>query len=191
MFAEDRPRTAPTMAQRVHVMGASGSGVTTLGRSLTDSTAWPYYDTDDFYWQPTDPPFRMRRSPEDRLHRLSDALLGSEQWVLGGAIDGWGDPLIARFDLVVFLEAPTATRRARLSNRERGRFGDRVAEGGDMHAQHQAFLAWADGYEAGANPQGRSRARHEAWLRNVDQPILRLDATQDVEVLKMLVLAAL
>lgn len=179
------------MAQRIHILGASGCGVTTLGRAVADSSAWPYHDTDDFYWQPTDPPFRAKRPPQDRLRRLFDALMTSERWILGGALDGWGDALIGRFDLVVFLEAPTDLRLARLRNRERLRFGDRVADRGDMHEHHERFIAWADAYETVSTGANRSRARHEAWLSELPCRVLRLDARKSIDTLRRDVQAAL
>lgn len=179
------------MAQRVHILGASGCGVTTLGRAIADAAAWPYYDTDDFYWLPTDPPYRLKRPPGERLERLLDAVLTSERWVLGGALDGWGDALIPRFDLVVFIEAPTDVRLGRLSTRERKRFGARIEPGGDMHTHHGRFMDWAQTYETRAISGGRSRARHEAWLAQVSGRVLRLDATRALPDLCADVIAAL
>ena len=34
---------------RIHVMGASGAGVTSLGRALADALAIPHHDTDDYF----------------------------------------------------------------------------------------------------------------------------------------------
>ncbi|MEM6990509.1 MAG: AAA family ATPase [Myxococcota bacterium] len=164
------------MPQRVHILGASGCGVTTLGRSLAEAWSRPYHDTDDFYWQPTNPPFRIKRPPEDRLHRLRDALLTSERWILGGAVDGWGDALIRSFDAVVFLFAPTETRVARLRARERKRFGDRIARGGDMHEHHERFIEWASAYETAEMGGARSRVRHEEWLTKLRCQVVRIDA---------------
>jgi len=51
----------------VHITGASGSGTTTLGRALAERLGWMHLDTDDFYWLPTDPPYREKRPAETRL----------------------------------------------------------------------------------------------------------------------------
>jgi adenylate kinase family enzyme len=48
-------------SRRIHIMGASGAGVTSLGRALADTLAIPHHDTDDYFWQPTTPPYRDRR----------------------------------------------------------------------------------------------------------------------------------
>src|SRR5579883_2513810 len=95
---------------RIHITGASGSGVTTLGRALADRLAFPCHDTDDFLWLPTDPPYRALRPVADRLRLMRELFVARADWVLSGTLAGWGDPLIASFDLVVFLRVDTATR---------------------------------------------------------------------------------
>jgi adenylate kinase family enzyme len=42
-------------SRRIHLMGASGSGVTTLGRALAARLALPHHDSDDYFWLPTAP----------------------------------------------------------------------------------------------------------------------------------------
>jgi len=49
---------------RIHIMGASSSGATSLGRALAEALAIPHHDTDDYLWQPTTPPYRVRLSPQ-------------------------------------------------------------------------------------------------------------------------------
>ena len=137
-------------------------------------------------------PFVVKRPPCDRVERLLAVTEPDEPWVLGGALDGWGDALIERFDLVVFLRAPTEVRIDRLRERERRRFGRRVGSGGDMDGHHQRFLAWAASYDDATLTSGlRSRARHEAWLAMLPRPALRLDATRSVEALTKDVLSVL
>jgi hypothetical protein len=44
-----------------------------------------------------------------------------------------------------------------------------------MAANSAAFLAWAAAYDT-AGPEQRSRILHEAWLRDLPCPVLRLDS---------------
>ena len=37
------------MAQAIILMGVTGSGKTTVGRSLSEGLGWPFYDADDFH----------------------------------------------------------------------------------------------------------------------------------------------
>ena len=102
---------------RIHITGASGSGTTTLGAALAETFGCPHHDTDDFYWLPTDPPYREERDPVERLRLIDQALRDAPAWVLSGSIGGWGEPLTALFDAVVFLTVPTAARIERLRAR--------------------------------------------------------------------------
>ena len=169
--------------RRIHIFGASGSGVSTLGRALADRLALPHHDTDDYYWMPTTPPFRVRRELSERLRLMQDMFLPRNGWILSGSLDNWGAEIVPFFDLVVFLTAPAAVRLARLRAREARQFGDdAVAPGGWRHAETEEFIEWASHYDDGTR-EGRNRARHEAWLAGLTCPIVRLDGTRAVSAL--------
>ncbi len=157
--------------RRIHITGASGSGTTTLGRALAARLAVPHHDSDDYFWEPTEPPYTTRRDEAERLHLMRRLFVPRAGWVLSGSLVGWGDPLIPCFDLVVFLVTDTAVRIDRLRRREATRYGSDASEASG------AFLDWAAGYD-GASPEGRSRARHEAWLAALPCPVLRLDGAR-------------
>ncbi|HLH87720.1 MAG TPA: hypothetical protein VKX28_04615 [Xanthobacteraceae bacterium] len=164
--------------RRIHITGASGSGVTTLGRALADALALPHHDTDDYLWRPTTPPYRELRSVEERLRLMGEMFLPRGDWVLSGGLDGWGDALLPLFDLVVFLLVPNEVRIARLRDREARHFGAGVvAPGGWRHAETESFIEWASHYEDGTR-EGRNLARHEVWLAALPCPLLRLDGTR-------------
>jgi adenylate kinase family enzyme len=161
--------------RRIHVTGASGSGVTTLGRALADALALPCHDTDDYFWLPTVPPYRTQRSIGDRLRLMDEMFLARADWVLSGGLEDWGDPVVPLFDLVVFLRVPTDVRIARLRVREAQHFGgDVVGPGGWRHAETEEFIEWASHYDDGSR-EGRHLARHQAWLATLACPVLRLD----------------
>jgi adenylate kinase family enzyme len=90
-------------SRRIHVTGASGSSTTALGRALASALAVPHHDTDGYFWQPTTPPYRDKRDAAERLRLMREMFLPRVQWVLSGSLQGWGDPVISYFDLVVFL----------------------------------------------------------------------------------------
>jgi len=159
---------------RIHITGASGCGVTTLGAGLAARLGVPWHDTDSYFWLPTEPAYTTPRPMPERLERLARALDDEVGWVLSGSLDGWGDALIPRISADIFVRVPTAIRMERLRARETARFGDRIAPGGDMHRGSQDFLAWAEGYETGGMDQ-RSLVRHEAWLAALPCPVIRLD----------------
>ncbi|KAA9008969.1 P-loop NTPase family protein [Histidinibacterium aquaticum] len=167
------------MGCRVHIMGASGTGTTTLGRALAASLRVPHLDTDDFYWRPTDPPYTDKRPVPERLERIR-AAQGRGGWVLSGSADHWGDPVTTTACLIVFLRLRQSQRLLRLKRREQARFGDRIAPGGDMERLHRAFLDWAVSYD---DPYfgGRSLHRHLNWLSMQSAPVLELSGEMPTE----------
>lgn len=183
---------SPAMAsRRIHITGASGSGTTTLGRALAAQLSLSHFDTDDFYWRPTAPFYLEKRVAAERLRLMRELFIGRDDWVLSGSLDGWGDALAREFDLVVFLSAPDAIRLERLRAREATKFGAAaIAPGGARHQDFVEFMDWASHYEDGTR-EGRSRARHEAWLATLACPVLRLDAAAPVEALSGRVAAQL
>ena len=123
---------------RLYVFGASGSGTSTLGQHLAERLRLVHVDCDDRYWAKTDPPFQEKRAPIDRVTSILQAL-GPDGWVLSGSCDTWGQAILDRARLIVFVTLPTPLRLERLKAREIARFGDRIEKGGDMHRTHADF----------------------------------------------------
>lgn len=162
---------------RIHLMGASGSGVTTLGRALSGRLALPHHDSDDYFWLPTAPPYQTMRPAAERLRLMREMFLPRLDWVLSGTVTGWGDELVPLFDLVVYVTTPRDIRLQRLRAREAAHFGaDAVAPGGWRHDETEAFVEWASHYEAG-DREGRNLAKHAAWLAGLPCPVVRVDGS--------------
>jgi adenylate kinase family enzyme len=164
----------------IHIFGASGSGTSTLAAAVARKHGHRHLDTDDFYWLPTDPPYRNPRPRAERLELLSTTLTATPTWVLSGSLCGWGDPLVPRFQLVVFLLVPMNVRIERLRARELTRYGAKaIAPGGQLHQAHVTFLEWAARYDH-ADPTERSRTLHDGWLAALRGPVVRLEGDRPV-----------
>ena len=164
--------------KHIHIVGASGSGTTTLAVALAERIGATHLDTDSFFWLPTDPPFRDKRPIEERLALMRAALAESgRRWVLSGSLLLWGIEFAGDFDLVVFLYVPPDVRMARTLARERERYGDKILPGGEIHESHLAFLAWSRSYDRPDGP-GRSLANHKAWLATLSCPVLEIAGAQ-------------
>ncbi len=162
----------------IHIMGASGAGVTTLGRAVAEQLGCPHHDTDDYYWLPTEPPYRKKRSVEERLSLMRRDFLALPAWVLSGSLDEWSETLVPLFDLVVFVDTPTEIRLRRLREREARDFSkEAVAPGGWRHQETEEFIEWASHYDDGTR-EGRNRPRHEAWLKTLPCPVMRVDGAK-------------
>ncbi|MDE5757508.1 MAG: AAA family ATPase [Allobaculum sp.] len=166
--------------QVIYVYGASGSGTSTFGRYLAKQLHYFFMDIDDYFWQPTSPPYQIKRSPSARIERLKTDIVEHDHVVLSGSLMDWGDELIPLFTLAIRLETATPIRIERLKKRERARFGHRLDVGGDMYETHQKFLAWAALYDEGGLNM-RSRAKFEHWERQLGCPQLLLNGNLPLE----------
>jgi hypothetical protein len=129
-----------------------------------------FFDADDYYWVPTDPPYREKRDASTRLRLILDDMREATSSVVSGSIMNWGAELENGFALIVFLTLDAGIRIARLRERELAKLGRLDEE----------FIEWAAQYEEG-RLSGRSRVRHEKWLSERTCPVLRLDGDMTVE----------
>ncbi len=164
---------------RVHLLGPSGSGTTTLGKALSAETGVPLLDSDDYFWLPTEPPFMRKRPTEERIALLAADAKPEGDWIVSGSMMGWGDFLIPDLELAIYVWKPADLRKARLEWRERERFGPSVDPGGPLRRQFETFIAWAMEYDSGGMGM-RSRASEEEWMKKLSCPILRLEGEMSV-----------
>ena len=92
---------------RILIIGASGSGTTTLGRAISNEYDCHFFDADDYYWLPTDPPYQKKRNHPERLEMILNNLKACTNAVVSGSIMNWGKELEDSFDLIVFLYLDT------------------------------------------------------------------------------------
>jgi len=173
-------RKAVVLAMRIHITGASGSGTSTLGAALAKHLNFAHFDADDFYWLPTVPPYTAKRGPVERLTLLVSVLGEFDSAILSGSVMKWGGEVEDSFDLIVFLYLDASIRVERLRKREIQKLG---------HADPE-FLEWAAQYDAGPY-EGRSLAKHRAWLRDRCCPVLELEGDMTVDDRMAAVLACL
>ena len=169
------------MDRRVHILGAAGSGTTTLGQALAERLAVPHFDTDDYFWIKTPIPYTQKRPEAERVAMMQADLTRRPAWVLSGSLCDWGDPLIPLFTLVVFLWIPADLRLRRLEEREIARYGAAaLAPGGWFHPNHVEFMAYAASYDEGGL-EVRSRKLHDEWLARLPCPVLRIEHPSTIE----------
>lgn len=161
------------MNKRIHILGASGSGTTSIAKAVCSRLGYSHFDSDNYFWENTEEPFTVERDLGECLHMMQADLRNRDKWVLSGSLSGWGDILIPLFDLVVFVYVPKDTRMERLKMREYDRYGDRTLPGGDRYEKTKNFLEWAASYDGGTI-YGRSLAKHEAWLATVKCPVIQV-----------------
>lgn len=153
------------------IVGLNGVGKSTLGRALAKRLGWFGIDVENYYFPDMTVPYANPRS-EDEVRRLM--LLDIRRhgdFVLSSVRASWGWELESLCVLAVWLRAPLDVRMARIDQREKARFGDRVLPGGDMYEGQKRFHAMA---------AGRDEAMVEDSLRALTCPVLILDATHSM-----------
>ena len=137
------------MIRHIHILGATGSGTTTLGKALAEKLGYAHFDNDSYVFESKKNHFTKPRSPLLRDTMLFNDIKKNPSWVLSGAICGWGDFVIRYLDLVIFLWVPLEERMRRIEAREE-ELGRKIID--QTHPKYQAyknFIKWASEYDTG------------------------------------------
>ncbi len=168
------------MIKHIHIFGASGSGTTTLGKRISAELGFNHLDTDNYYWEPTNPPYQIIRALDKRKELLDRDLKLHDRWVLSGSLCGWGDYLINDFDLAIFLYIPKKVRMKRLEEREKKLYGDKILKGHEQHEIYLKLMKWAAEYDEGGLDI-RSKALHYQWMEKLKCKTLRIEEVISME----------
>jgi hypothetical protein len=158
------------VSMRVLVTGASGSGTTTLGRALSEELKVAFFDVDDYFWLPTDPPYQQQRDSSARLSLLVADLTKVPRSVTSGSVINWGAEIEDSFSFIAFLALQPELRLSRLREREVARFG----------RANEKFLQEAAHYDNG-HSEDNSRIGDERWLARRSCPVLRIEGDVSVQ----------
>ena len=166
------------MENRIHIIGAAGSGTSTLGEALSSVLPHIHLDTDSYYFS-DGIEFTEKRSIPERIVLLKKDFYVNSQWILTGSLYEWGDELKDYFDLVIYLWIPEDIRLKRLKQREFERYGEEIYPGGNRHIKSSEFLSWASKYDKGGL-EVRSRISHEEWLSRLTCPVIKIEGDYSV-----------
>ena len=167
------------MKQVIHIFGASGSGTSTLGRYISKELGCFFMDTDDYFWEPTNPPYTKKRNLSTRIKLMREDIERYDNVVISGSLVDWGDELIPLFTLAIRVETDTNIRLERLKTREREKFGSRIDIGGDMYDHHVEFINWAASYDDGGIDM-RSKVKHDDWQKQLMCPLILVDGSMPI-----------
>ena len=167
---------------KIMIMGASGAGATTLGNHFVkNNTRFLHLDSDDYFWEKTDPPFQEARISDERNLLFETDFYSQENVVVTGSIFRWKTNYKDLFDLVVLLYIPQEIRLQRLAEREISRYGNKILFNEKLNAKYKAFLAWAAEYDLEENTTSRSFKQQKQWLTEVECTTLFLDGDLTVK----------
>jgi adenylate kinase family enzyme len=159
---------------KIHLLGPSCSGTSTLGKMIAEKYNFCWCDTDEIFWIKTDPPFTTKREKIARINILKELFKIHSSLVVSGSAMGWGDFIKNELDIIIYKYVEQKIRIKRLIEREKSRYGKRVEPGNDMYEIHREFVEWNKKYENGGM-EIRSRRSELAWLQGVSCKIIKLE----------------
>ena len=147
------------MREGIAIVGLNGSGKSTLGHALAKSLKLFEIDVEDYYFPEQresrkaaldgeygvncsylgDMPYSVSRTEEGVEKAIAKDVSAHPRYVMTGVTINWSDEILSTIKHVFWLKTETEERVRRVKDREEKRWGDRVAEGGDMYEQQKSF----------------------------------------------------
>lgn len=124
LTAQEKPASETSVGQRIHVIGNSCAGKSTLGKRLARALRAPFVELDALNWEPgwiglnaTD--------PAELERRIRDATAG-EGWVVAGSYTAFSQRVFwPRLETVIWLDLPMPVLLARVLRRSWRRWRSR------------------------------------------------------------------
>ena len=165
---------------KIHLLGPSCSGTSTLGKLIGEKYNIPWFDTDEIFWIKTNPPFTTKRERNERIKILKEMFKENSSLVLSGSAMEWGDFIKDYLDVIIYKYVIQEIRIKRLLAREKERYGNRIEIGNDMYEIHKEFIEWNKKYETGGMEM-RSRKKELSWISDVNCKIIKLEQDKKPE----------
>jgi len=100
--------------KRIHIIGGSGAGKTSLAKAYSKFSGIPYTEIDDIFW--SDVGSRLRWSDEERSSLLQSTI-GSDQWIVEGVFYKWLTPSFENAEKIIVLNTSKWVRSYRIIKR--------------------------------------------------------------------------
>lgn len=171
------------MEKRILIIGASGTGTTTLGKRISNQLKISFIDLDELFWLDSDIPFTKFRNTEQLREIVNDKIYSRREWVISGDPSLWNVDIENKINYLIFLKAPTNIRISRLEKRYDNQYGiaSRV-QGNLIFENHQEFIKWTLKYDIGGIT-GRTKEKQESWISNLNGIIYETNSDKELDLL--------
>ncbi|MCA5011444.1 MULTISPECIES: AAA family ATPase [unclassified Enterococcus] len=174
---------------KIQIIGASGTGKSTLGQYIAEKELVKWIDTDCYIWQ--DDTFTKAHAIPERLKRYQNDRKLFKDFIASGSVFGWNPEGFMDRDLLVFLFLDEDLRMERLKKREVERGGDSALILDENGEQTNEFIEWCKTYYTAQNPSDiGTYAEHRYQIEHSVSPVLKLNSDNSLETLHHLIIDA-
>ena len=179
------------MVQGIAVFGLNGGGKSTLTHALAKQIGYFEMDVEDYYFpqqresrkwalennsvidtdQLDELPFSNPRTKSEVQTAIMENIKTHPRFIISGVTMNWSDEILSCIDIAFWVQTPLEERLKRIQTREERRFGARVLNGGDMHAQQMEFREMV---------KNRDSKEVEECAMKLDSPVIVIDGTLSV-----------
>lgn len=133
-----KTRHTAALVRRIYVVGASGSGKTTIARQLAHVLDVPYLELDSVFHQPG-----WEQLPVPEFQETVSQAVKEDGWVIDGNYSAVRDIIWARVDTIVWFDLPRATVMRQIVWRTLRRAVTREELWNGNREPWQNFFSWA------------------------------------------------
>ena len=90
---------------KIHIIGGSGTGKSTLARQLSEKYGGLHVDLDDLFWDNTADRYDVKM-PEDKRAQLLNEVLEKSDWITEGVYYSWVGDCFQLADAIYLLDIP-------------------------------------------------------------------------------------
>lgn len=175
---------------KIQIIGAAGTGKSTLGKYIAEKEQIKWIDTDSYIWK--DNQFTESYAIDERLTMYQYDRKTNKDFVASGSVFAWNPNGFTDRDLLIFLYLDEKLRFKRLKKREIERGGKFALTIDDQGNQTNDFLEWCKTYYTAKNPSNiGTYAEHSYQLKHSISPILKLNSDQSLNSLYHTIISTL
>lgn len=167
---------------KVQIIGASGTGKSTLAKYISEKAECLWIDTDRYLWK--DSSFTENHPVEKRVELYKQDMHSADCYAVSGSVFSWSKEGFSNRDLLVFLELEENQRMKRLLEREAARGNAGRMWPDSLGTPTNEFIEWCKTYHLATDKTlVGTYVSHMHELEVSQSPVLKLDSSKPVEEL--------
>ncbi len=163
----------------IHIMGASGSGTSTIGEFLGKELDFEIIESDFYKWKQTIPEFQEMRPIEESNRLLLEKIKESKNLVITGSLHS--NPITFKYiNLIVYLKCPTRVRIKRIKSRDVLKGRNSLEADDKVKENFLKFLDNAKNYNK-IGMDMRSKASQKWVISSCNVPVINIRTNKSMD----------